>query len=69
VSFKEILPLIPIAKKLPPGVLACVDNVSTPIAAVLGDVVTLVILGGLASLFAKFMGTFESSSVASLAAY
>lgn len=32
------------------------DNVSTPIAAVLGDVVTLVILGGLASLFAKFMG-------------
>lgn len=33
-----------------------VDNVATPIAAMLGDVVTLVILGGLASLFAKFMG-------------
>ncbi|GAA5947351.1 hypothetical protein JCM3765_001636 [Sporobolomyces pararoseus] len=39
------------------------DNVSTPIAAVLGDVVTLVILGGLASLFAKFMGTIISTLV------
>ncbi|GAA5834746.1 hypothetical protein JCM3766R1_003225 [Sporobolomyces carnicolor] len=39
------------------------DNVSTPIAAVLGDVVTLIILGGLASLFAKFMGTIISTLV------
>ncbi|GAA5878263.1 hypothetical protein JCM16303_002707 [Sporobolomyces ruberrimus] len=39
------------------------DNVATPIAAILGDVVTLVILGGLASLFAKFMGTIISTLV------
>ncbi|GAA6006484.1 hypothetical protein JCM11491_004980 [Sporobolomyces phaffii] len=39
------------------------DNVATPIAAMLGDVVTLVILGGLASLFAKFMGTIISTLV------
>ena len=52
-----------------------VDNVATPIAAMLGDVVTLVILGGLASLFAKFMGKtllfpslslFPNSSLTSL---
>ncbi|GAA5931511.1 SLC41A family transporter [Sporobolomyces koalae] len=39
------------------------DNVATPIASILGDVVTLVILGGLASLFAKFMGTIISTLV------
>ncbi|GAA6060965.1 hypothetical protein JCM10212_006547 [Sporobolomyces blumeae] len=39
------------------------DNVSTPLASMLGDVVTLVILGGLASLFAKFMGTIVSTLV------
>lgn len=32
------------------------DNVATPIASALGDMVTLVILGVLSSIFAKFMG-------------
>jgi solute carrier family 41 len=32
------------------------DNIATPLASALGDMVTLVILGVLSSIFAKFMG-------------
>lgn len=39
------------------------DNVATPLAAALGDLVTLVILGILSSLFILFMGTIVSSLV------
>ncbi|BGO97820.1 magnesium transporter [Rhodotorula toruloides] len=39
------------------------DNIATPLAAALGDLVTLVILGVLSSLFILFMGTIVSSLV------
>ncbi|KAK4058889.1 hypothetical protein OIO90_000335 [Microbotryomycetes sp. JL221] len=39
------------------------DNVATPIASALGDMVTLVILGVLSSIFAKFIGTLVSTAV------
>ncbi|KAK4053716.1 hypothetical protein OIV83_001372 [Microbotryomycetes sp. JL201] len=39
------------------------DNVATPIASALGDMVTLVILGVLSSIFVKFMGTLVSTAV------
>ncbi|GJN88462.1 hypothetical protein Rhopal_001428-T1 [Rhodotorula paludigena] len=39
------------------------DNIATPIASALGDMVTLVILGGLSSLFILFMGTIVSTFV------
>ncbi|BGP38066.1 hypothetical protein JCM10449v2_001993 [Rhodotorula kratochvilovae] len=39
------------------------DNIATPIASALGDMVTLVILGGLSSLFIIFMGTIISTLV------
>ncbi|KAM0792201.1 hypothetical protein ACM66B_004898 [Microbotryomycetes sp. NB124-2] len=39
------------------------DNVATPIASCLGDMVTLVVLGVLSSIFVKFMGTLVSTAV------
>ncbi|SCZ95798.1 BZ3500_MvSof-1268-A1-R1_Chr8-1g09805 [Microbotryum saponariae] len=39
------------------------DNLATPLASALGDMVTLVLLGGLSSLFALFMGTLVSTAV------
>ncbi|ORY61906.1 hypothetical protein BCR35DRAFT_295458 [Leucosporidium creatinivorum] len=39
------------------------DNIATPLASALGDMVTLVILGVLSSIFAKFMGTLVSTAV------
>ncbi|GAA5863909.1 hypothetical protein JCM1840_005818 [Sporobolomyces johnsonii] len=39
------------------------DNIATPLAGMLGDLVTLVILGIFSSLFAKFMGTIISTLV------
>ncbi|GAA5964139.1 hypothetical protein JCM21900_003641 [Sporobolomyces salmonicolor] len=39
------------------------DNIATPLAGMLGDLVTLVILGIFSSLFAKFMGTIVSTLV------
>ncbi|GAA5919343.1 hypothetical protein JCM1841_004351 [Sporobolomyces salmonicolor] len=39
------------------------DNIATPLAGMLGDLVTLVILGIFSSLFAKFMGTIISTFV------
>ncbi|GAA5835358.1 hypothetical protein JCM9279_004518 [Rhodotorula babjevae] len=39
------------------------DNIATPVASALGDMVTLVILGGLSSLFILFMGTIVSTLV------
>ncbi|KAI5476232.1 magnesium transporter [Pseudohyphozyma bogoriensis] len=39
------------------------DNIATPLASALGDLVTLVILGGLSSLFVIFMGTLVSTGV------
>ncbi|TNY18842.1 hypothetical protein DMC30DRAFT_354856, partial [Rhodotorula diobovata] len=39
------------------------DNIATPVASALGDMVTLVILGGLSSLFIIFMGTIISTLV------
>ncbi|KDE06634.1 hypothetical protein MVLG_02988 [Microbotryum lychnidis-dioicae p1A1 Lamole] len=39
------------------------DNLATPLASALGDMVTLVLLGGLSFLFALFMGTLVSTAV------
>lgn len=39
------------------------DNIATPIASALGDMVTLVILGVLSSLFMLFEGTLVSTAV------
>ncbi|KAL8292887.1 hypothetical protein RQP46_000581 [Phenoliferia psychrophenolica] len=39
------------------------DNIATPMASALGDLLTLIILGLLSSLFAKFMGTLVSTAV------
>ncbi|KAL8287126.1 hypothetical protein RQP46_003578 [Phenoliferia psychrophenolica] len=56
VRIEELFILVPILLNLK-------DNIATPMASTLGDLVTLTLLGLLSTLFSKFMGTIISSIV------